>query len=312
MGVKTLVGGLILGTLVIRPGSPPEADGAGAGGPPQADAVAVLDGRAIVSEADIRDYQALQACYGEEALPSRRAALMRLVEAAIAESAMRDHDGPRITDKDVEADALRIDRETRAPEILACIKKHFGGDKRRYERVFVRPALVEARFRHFVPNDPGIQAGARRRIGLAAERGGKGEGLEALARQFGLAYSSATYALAASSAAAVPPEAARGGPPPAYQTEFISRHLQGLKPGQLRGPEETDHDFRLVRLIRAVGPRWTFESVSAPKTTQEDWLRSLPRMKLTISDEELRLWVRGIRGNPRLAAVEVLPASSRE
>jgi hypothetical protein len=56
---------------------------------PEPPAVAArLDGRAAVAEHDLSDWQAAQACYGEGALTSRRAALMRLVEAAIAEKAM--------------------------------------------------------------------------------------------------------------------------------------------------------------------------------------------------------------------------------
>jgi len=249
-----------------------------------------LDGRAAVSEGDLSDWQAAQACYGEGTLTSRRAALMRLVEAAIAGKAMLLAGRAGISDSDLSAEAERIDRETRAPAILACIEKALK-PRERYLRVFVRPALVESRLRAFLIRDPGVQAGPRGRIEKALLRVRKGVMMENAAKEAGLVYSSSTYSLAP------------GSP---FEEDFIRRFLQGLKPGELREePIETDYDFRLVRLLGSKAGRWRFESVSASKVSQEEWFKSLPKMKLEIMDEELRAWIKSIKGNPRLAAAEI-------
>ena len=129
--------------------------------------VASLEGRAIIREEDLSDYSAAQACYGPEAIASRKASLMRLLEAAIADEAMRTHDGPAPSAADLKADSERIDRETRAPEILACIKKHFENNPSRYLKIFVWSSLVESRFRLFLMSDPGVQEPPNRVIGDA-------------------------------------------------------------------------------------------------------------------------------------------------
>ena len=256
---------------------------------PDATVAARLDGQPALTEGDISDWQAAQACYGAGALTSRRAALMRLVEAAVAEKAMA-RAGKAFSEAGLSAEAERIDRETQAPAILACIKKTLQ-PRERYLRVFVRPTLVESRLRSFLIADPGVQAGPRERSEKVLARVRKGAGMGAAARGAGFAYSSATYSLAGSSP---------------FEEDFIRRFLQGLKPGELRQePIESDYDFRLVRLLGSESGRWTFESASVPKVSQEQWFQSAPKMRLEIADKEMRAWMKGIKGNPRLAAVEI-------
>ena len=270
-------------------------------------AAALLDGRVIVTERDIKDSSNAESCRGADALTSRKAAFMRLLEAGLAEEAMRAHGGPRTTAADLKADAERIDRETRAPEILACIKKYFAGDTQRYLRIFVRTAYVESRFRLFMMRDPGVQEEQSKKARAALERARGGASFETAAKEFSLAYTSATYALSASSDSPRAPMPGRPWSP--YEADFIREQLMPLAAGQMKGePLETDFDFRLVRLLGkdADGRRWTFEAVSAPKQTQEGWLKSLPKGKLTVADDELRAWLLSIKGNPRLSAVEIL------
>lgn len=270
---------------------------------PRDTAVALLDGRPVVSEKDLSDYQAAQACYGEGALTSRKAAFMRLLEAAIAEEAMRAHGGPSLAKGDLEREADRIDRETRAPLIIACVKRHFAAAPQDYLRGYVRLVWVESRFRTFLAYDPRVQARARRQILTALERVRGGGCLEASSSELGLAYSSATYALSTSSRApAVPELNGLRGPPD--ETEFIRGNLADLAAGQVKAePVETDFDIRLLRLLSKEGARWTFESVYARKDSEADWFQILPKMKLSVVDKPLRLWLEGIKGNPRFAAV---------
>ncbi len=270
--------------------------------------VALLDGKTVVTEPDLADYQATQACYGEGAQTSRKAALMRLLEAALAADAMREHGGPVAAPADVETEAGRIDRETRAPEILACIKAHFGADRARYLRVFVAPKLAESWLRVFLLRDKGVSAGARAKIAAAAKAARKGTTLEKAAQELGVSYSSATYSLESSTAAAQPAELARFGflPPPA-QADFIRAHLLALATGQLTAePIEGDYDIRLVRLVSSDGMRFQFETLSVRKAGQEEWFKTIRKRKLEVRDAELKAWLAGIKGNPRLFAVTLI------
>ena len=262
--------------------------------------VARLDGVSIITEADLSGWSAAQACYGEGALTSRRAAFMRLTEAAIAEKAMRERGGPVIDEKAVSDDAARIDRETQAPDILACIKAALGKD---YQRVFVRPSVTEASLRLFLMRDAKVQAPAREKSVTAQERALKGESLEAVSKELGLYYSSATYSLEPSTASYRPELA-----PAEYQKDFIEKHLSKLAPGKfLADPVESDYSFQAVRLLAHDGKGWLFETAVARKVGQEEWFGGLKKAKLEIFDAELREWVKGIRGNPRIVAVEVGP-----
>lgn len=262
--------------------------------------VARLDGTSIISEADLSGWSAAQACYGEGALTSRRAAFMRLTEAALADKAMRENGGPVIDDAVVAADAARIDRETQAPDILACIKGALGKD---YQRIFVRPSVTEASLRLFLMRDAAVQAPARKKVETAQQRALKGESLEAVSKELGLYYSSATYSLNPATASFRPETA-----PAEYQKEFIAKHLKGLSVGKfLDEPLESDYTFQAVRLLAQDEKGWFFETAVARKVGQEDWFAGLKKAKLEVLDAELHGWVKGIKGNPRLKAVEVAP-----
>lgn len=268
--------------------------------PTSAQEVVLLDGAPIVSEADLAGWSGAQGCYGEGALTSRRAAFMRLTEAALAEKAMRSSGGPDVTDADVAKDAERIDKETQAPDILACIKSSLGEN---YRRVFVRPSYTESRLRLYLMRDAKVQAGQRRKVLEAVERAGGKGGLEAAAKELGLHYSSATFSLTPSTTAYRPDL-----PPAEYQKDFIEKNLKALTPGAFAAePIETDYTFQVVRLLKQDEKGWLFETAVARKLGQEEWFKALPKFKLEVRDQDLRDWVKGIKGNPRLSAVEVGP-----
>lgn len=267
-------------------------------------AVAFLNKKPVITERDLADFSAAESCRGEEALVSRQASFMRLLEAEIASAALKAYrQAP--SDAEVGKDAERIDRETRAPDILACIKRHFEKEPSRYLRIFVRPSLLESRLRLMLLRDPAVQERAHRLAKKALERARRGESLERAAREFGLAYSSPTFSLEASSSAVNAP----GLPWSPYEADFIKTELMNLATGQLRAePLESDYDVRLVRLLKTDGAHWTFESASAPKQGQEELFKSLKKLKLAVRDKDLRQWISGIKGNPRLFAVELVPA----
>lgn len=268
--------------------------------------VAVLDGKTVTTEAELAAWRAAQSCYGPDAIASRKAGFMRLLEAAIAEQALRTQGGPAPAPGDLENEAERIDRETRAPEILGCIKRAFGAGRKQYLTIFVRPVLIETRLREFLPKDRKVQAGPHKAVAQALAAMAKGESFETAAKAAGMDVSTWTYSLTAPATAQIEP--APGAMPwSPYEANFIQEHLRPLAPlGTKKEPIESDYDIRLVKLLEAEGGRYTFASASARKATQEDWFKSLPKMKLRIQDAELKSWVQSIKGNPRLSAVSLV------
>jgi hypothetical protein len=101
-----------------------------------------------------------------EALPA--AALRRLVERDLArENALRARYGVEISSRQIAAEVERIDRSTRAPEVLAQIKAALGDDPRRYALSFVKPIVVERELRNRFANDDDLHAPVRHECELA-------------------------------------------------------------------------------------------------------------------------------------------------
>lgn len=262
--------------------------------------VAAVGGGGIF-EPDIADWQAAQACYGPGALTSRRAGFMRLLEAAILEEILSRQAARPITRADYDKESARIDAETRAPDILACVKKHFGGGGPRYERIFVRPILAQRFIREYVKGSPAVQAAAfALRDGALADIA-KNKAFKEIGAARGLAWSTAAYA-SEEGASAAPFEAA-----------FIDGHLKFLKPGEVApAPIEDETAIKFVRLMKIEGKKYYFETLAVAKLTTEDYLKSVKKLPVRINDRELLDWVAGIKGNPLIAPAEIAPPGGRQ
>ncbi|HNW44636.1 MAG TPA: hypothetical protein PKI19_09035 [Elusimicrobiales bacterium] len=270
--------------------------------PVAAGAQAAVVGGGAVTAADIADWQAAQACYGPEALTSRKAGFMRMFEAAILEEVLKEAAQRPITEADYARETARIDAETRAPDILACIKKYFAGDTARYERVFVRPILAQRFIREHVRTDAAAQAAAYGlRDGILKDIAQK-KIFKDIGLARGVAYSTAVYSVAADTAAPAAEPGNRWSP---FEAAFIEENLKELKPGGIKAqPVEDERSVKFLRLLSAEGGKYYFEALTVPKLSTEDYLKSVKELPCRIEDKELRDWVAGIKGNPLLAPAD--------
>ncbi|MCX5793462.1 MAG: hypothetical protein NTY45_14770 [Elusimicrobia bacterium] len=276
-----------------------------AGGLNAAAAVAVVGG-GEVSEQDISDWQAAQGCYGEDAITSRKAGFMRMYEAAILDEVLTHAALRPVTREEYAREVARIDAETRAPDILACIKKYFGEGAARYERVFIRPILTQRYIREFVKTDPRVQAKAYGLRDAALKDIAEKKTFKEIGLERGIAYSTATYAIEEDTAAPAAPEPWKRWSP--FEGAFITENLKDLKPGEVKpAPIEDPAGIKLVRLLSVTGKKYYFESLTVPKLSTEDYLRSVPKLPVKINDKELRDWVAPIKGNPLLAPAGLAP-----
>ncbi len=276
-----------------------------AGGLNAAAAVAVVGG-GEVSEQDISDWQAAQGCYGEDAITSRKAGFMRMYEAAILDEVLTHSALRPVTREEYAKEVARIDAETRAPEILACIKKYFGESTARYERVFIRPILTQRYIHEFVKTDPKVQAKAYGlRDAVLKDIAGKKE-FKAIGLERGIAYSTAVYAIEEDTTAPAALDPWKRWSP--FEGAFITENLKDLGPGEVKpGPIEDPASIRLVRLISVTGKKYYFESLTVPKLSTEEYLKSVAKLPVKINDKELHDWVAPIKGNPLLAPAEIAP-----
>ena len=101
--------------------------------------IAKVDGIPIYSE-DIKDEKGIQHAYGANYTDEE--ALLLLFQQKLREYVLLKKLGIKIREKDIEKEKERIDRETKAPEILNRVKAYFNKDKKRYLKAFVYPVLV--------------------------------------------------------------------------------------------------------------------------------------------------------------------------
>ena len=53
------------------------------------------------------------------------------------------------------------------------------------------------------------------------------------------------------------------------------------------------------------GKKYYFETLTVPKVSTEEYLRTVPKLPCKVNDKELYDWVSGIKGNPLLAPAEI-------
>ncbi|MHB8520432.1 MAG: hypothetical protein ACYDH9_06710 [Limisphaerales bacterium] len=99
----------------------------------------------------------------EQVLPP--ATLEKLVRQDLRkEAALKQVYGLEVTPAMLDAEVLRINTTTRAPEMLAEIKTALGHDPARFANVFAKPILVERLLRENFDNDDPLHARQRREM----------------------------------------------------------------------------------------------------------------------------------------------------
>lgn len=271
--------------------------------------VATIGDKRVVTERDLEDFRQSEGCYGPDAINSRKAGLMRMLESGVFETVL-ERAKISISTGEFEQELLRIDRETRAPEMLDCIKAHFqfekgtgfkGDGRRRYERIFLRKNIVGRKFHDFITSDPRVQGEVFKARDQILKEAGKGEAFAKLAEKYKADYSSRTFTMEEPKEAAGSP----AGPPfmrwSPFEKDFIEQHLKDLSPGRMKpSPIEAGDTFQFVKLLSVADGKYHFESLLLKKRSMGDYFLASPKIPCRINDPELRDWVKGITGNSTL------------
>ena len=75
-----------------------------------------------------------------------------------------------VTSPQIVAEVKRIDRETRAPEMLAEIKAALGNDPARFARAVAKPIVVDRELRRRFENDDGLHRAQRKQVEAVREQ----------------------------------------------------------------------------------------------------------------------------------------------
>jgi len=271
--------------------------------------VAKIGAKGIITEQDLTDFSAAESCYGSDAINSRKAGFMRMLEAAVTEEVLEREAGIVLSAGDYQKELDRIDRETRAPEVLDCIKKYFlfekgagfrGDGRRRYERVYLRKHVLGPLNSNFIKTDKRVQGEVFRTRDKVLEKAGQGVAFADLAREFGLDYSTHTYTLeepaGGKEKGPEPPRPDRRWSP--FEKQFIEDNLKNLAPGQMKPDPVDSQDFQFVRLLSNADGKYYFESMVLKRKTMEQYYAALRKFPSKIYDDELRSWLTGMPNHP--------------
>ncbi|MFC1522314.1 STT3 domain-containing protein [Elusimicrobiota bacterium] len=262
--------------------------------------VAEIGETGIITEKDVGDWQAAQGCY-PGGLTSRKGALMRQLEATTMEEVLRVHEGMLISEEEYKKEVERIDRETRAPDILGCIKNHFSNDIKRYWRVYLRPILIAKKFHHYTANDPGVQERAFKLREKVKKRIDSKTAFTKIADEMGIDYSTHTYHSEAPKKdkeaqknKMLPPELEYNP----FEGHFIKEHFTDLAPGTAKKePIQSNRTIEFIKLKKRKDIKYEFEKLTINKTTGKEFFDVIGKFPLKIHDTGLRDWIRSIHGN---------------
>lgn len=183
----------------------------------------------------------------------------------------------------------RIERETRAPEQWAAIRRALGDDRRRLEEIFCRPLLVERALHARFDFDPRVhaEAHARARRARAAFLSGRTPVGAASVRILRKPDAAPTTDELLERSRAEPsgprsPDSTQA-PPPLDSPFAVNPEMARVLEKELRRPgdvttilEERDR-FSVFRLQGLDGAEWRVLAVQIPKRDFEGWFESLRR-----------------------------------
>ncbi len=228
---------------------------------------------------------------------TRHVALAQLVKGYLALAVLQSLDVPT-GDAAIEAEARRIDADTRAPEVLKRIKDVYGSDRRGYLDSYVRVVFAErVVYNEVFLKDRAIHAAQRNRAEafLATARKNP-RAFAAIAKQTGLAAVTMTVSREKGIRRVDVKEPETPGSSPAAHGAEVEQAgrmiaaLSGVKPGEVAPTAlEWPEGFQVIRLLRREGTACRIDSVSVPKRDFDDWFwERASNIPVRIEDKELR------------------------
>lgn len=230
----------------------------------------------------------IENCYGDDKITSEIAAIKTInqfLESAVLKSALNLEPSKN----DLKEKSALINKDTRAPEILDCVKKVFGSDINSYLQLYVAPTLINPKLHNQFSISPKIneeEINKIKEIGDSVKQGKKLEDFEEY-RKF-----------------EIPKEIEI---PPAFQLSrlnldnstssnpLIEKVLKNLKPGEI-WPDiiEDENGFQIIRLLNEDENKYYVDGVSIPKKTFDPWFRDYVKnnVKIEIKDEQLLSQIR--------------------
>ena len=227
----------------------------------------------------------------------RYVALAQLVKGYLSLAVLQSLNVPT-GEAAIEAEARRIDANTRAPQVLKNIKDVYGSDRRGYLNTYVRVVYAErVLYNEVFLKDRAINVAQRKKAEEFLAAAGKNpSGFGTIAKEMGFAPVAMTLSREKGIRRGDVAEQVMQGPSPnagaagvEQATRMISA-LSGVKPGEVAPTAlEWQEGYQAIRLARKEGTAYRVASVFVPKRNFEDWFwEKASKVPVKIEDKALK------------------------
>mgnify|MGYP000936766789 CR=1 FL=1 len=225
------------------------------------------------------DYQIkVDKCYGSEN-QSEGVALIKIINNLLEKEVLLSAFDIKITEKDLEDKSGWVDTNTKAPDILKCVKEVFGNDRKNYLALYISPTVVNPTLYNNFYFSPEIHKEELNEIKEIKAKIDSGQRLEDFPN-----YSSLE----------VPKEITLPDTLEPYQDQFkesvLSKVVKQLKPNQI-WPEiiEDEYSYMIVRLLKEDENQYYLDGVTVAKKEFDPWFKDwvTRNIKIFVFDSQI-------------------------
>lgn len=254
-------------------------------------------GDKIISKEEVSLKLSADNCYLDEKSEDRLPSVLSLINANLEDQVLEKYYNFSISITDLKAKSLWVDQNTKAPDILACIKKSYGNKTNLYLNNFIAAAPVNQKLHELFQMDADIHGSARKHI----------EGV--LGRSTAQSFSNvAGYReVVISSEANSNPQELLTNPQSILSTqslvedEALEAKLRAMKPGEIwNAVIETKYSYMLVKMNTKTNGKYVFGVISSPKKSFDEWFRAYAIENVAVIFKDKKLESRVKEAYPNL------------
>jgi hypothetical protein len=223
-------------------------------------------------------------CYGNNNI-NPETATVKIINQFLESAVLKSAFDLEPSEADLKEKSSIIDRDTKEPKILNCVKNVFGENIDSYLRLYVSPTLINPELHRQFNASEDIKKEEIEKIEKARDSLKQGEGLEKLEgyEKFEILKSIEL------------PETLQAPLPELPQNPLIEKVLKNLKPGET-WPNiiEDDSSLKIVRLLSEDENKYYCDGVIIPKKQFDQWFKDYAtnNIKMEIKDEQLLSQIR--------------------
>ena len=252
-------------------------------------------GQTRVGGDDVLYRVGVEEAYGHDAVAAG-GVLIALVNDALVHEVAQSF-GVTVASEEIEHLSRHIDQTSRAPEILAKVKRVFGDDRVAYERLYLAPRIVNRKLRAFFSRNAEIHASQRALIEQAYSLARSGVPLAEAAQSCDLHYSTIEFGKGDNTLPALlEPYLPRGG---VSSKGPLSAIVATMVEGEIhKDIIEDDRGYMVIRLVQRGGDQCTVQAITVSKRLFDAWFREqAAKIEIAILDGELRSSILSERPN---------------